>query len=100
MRRTIFRNGTKVEERLYEKVDDRNEILRIEELSSEWKTFDAERQHGYVIRGQKNADGMLNGYFKIVDCSKIKIRRNGWNEITAIDSNIGDWIYYKRRRSR
>ena len=99
MRKTIYKNGSKAGEYLYERIEDKSEVLRIEEISSKWRTFDADREYGYVIRGQLNVDGKLNGIFKVVKSSKVTIRRNWLNDnITSIDSNIVDWTYYKRRK--
>lgn len=91
--RITIRKGNKAEEYLYERIDDKSEIQHIEEISSEWRAYDADRVCGYVIKGQLNADGKLNGIFKVT------IRRDRLNDNITIDPNIGNWTYYKRRKS-
>lgn len=101
MRRTIYRNGVKAEEFLYEKINNPDEIRRVEESGSEWETFDGDLKYGYIVRGQRGKTGSLNGYYKVVKSNKVKIRRNIiWKNIESIDSRIEDWIYYKRRTAR
>lgn len=98
MRRTLYENGVPVAEYLYEKISDLTEIRRIESSPCRWRTYDGGR-YGYVIRGQLDAMRRPNGVYKVVESARVRIRRNIWGEIQTIDSDIGDWTYYRRRLS-
>lgn len=94
LRKTFCKDNT-VKEHLYVKIDDLNEIHKIEALKNTWITYDGD---GYIVRGLLNDAGRLSGYYKVVESSKVKIkRRSVTGGIEAIDSGIGDWTYYKRR---
>lgn len=97
--RTIYdKNGNMHKKYSYVKLNDPDAIRRIEESGNKWKDFDGDRSYGYIIRGQMES-GTLNGYYKVVRSSRVKIRRDLWSDlITAIDSSIKDWTYYKRRK--
>lgn len=96
--RITFYNNEQENSKLYQKITNKADIQRIEKLSADWKIYDADGQSGYVIKRQLY-NGKSNGIYKIIESSKVTIRRNRWNRaIESIDSKIGDWTYYKRRK--
>lgn len=97
LKKKIYNDGIMTAESLYEKINNPDEIRRVEESGNDWITFDGDKQYGYIVRGQINKTGKYNGYYKVVESDKVKITRNKVKRSPIIDSKIEDWIYYKRR---
>ena len=93
LRRTVIINSER-HERLYTKVDNREIIKKIEFSSERWEQYGIGNTYNYIIMEQRNAEGKLTGYIKIIKKSRASVRGVFH---TVVEANKSDWTYYKRR---
>lgn len=93
LRRTSQKDGF-AKEVLYTKVENAEDIKKIQQLDGTWTERDINSGCGYIVREHLSEEDKLTGYVKIVKKSKASV--HGLIKKTA-EVRPDDWEYYKRR---
>ena len=93
-----YSDGKKTVKYRCRRLDDQNEIGRLEDSKPQWITY-CSPKYTYIIRRQTD-HGYLKDYFKVIEGGKAEIKRNGFFKPIIIQAKDCDWIYYKKDRGR
>lgn len=96
LRRTQVIDGVK-KELLYERITNLAEIEKVEFMSERWEQHGVGNEYKYIVLEQRNAEGKLTGYIKVVPKSKANV--SGVIKI-HVEAKRNDCMYYKRRTGK
>lgn len=96
LRMTVFYDGSKERERLYERVSDGMKRKEIENLSENWYLYGRGSTREYYVLRQLYMHDKGTGYFKIIKKEKAELSVWPWSTKVRASSEA-DWIYYARR---
>jgi hypothetical protein len=101
LKNTVVLKDGETKKVLYFRVENKEEIKKIELLSERWEPYGIGGQYGYIMMEQLKSNGRPTGYIKVIEEKKALIRRGFFNifntVVEAKPKHQDAWMYYKRR---